>query len=463
MQNAKLIQSLIYNRVGLLICPTGTFCREDRCQSYFKFSLIPSMRAPMEECEMAGAFSVLGVDSIILDAPAENISDQSFLDKVKDYKADLLIISVTFGSLEDDLYWAKKLKEELRIPIGLRGAPCYVYARQILEENEYIDFCLRGDYELILADIAYNNFHCANGAVSRLNGEIVDNKNIPYAKNLDDLALPDRSSIKQSIYKVRGTKKPQATIHVQRGCPFPCTYCLVHTVSGSQARHRSPNSIALEIKSLIDSGISYFYLRAETFTLNRKWVLETCSAIQRIAPDARWVTTTRAELVDEEIAGAMKSAGCYGISFGIDVASETIAKNVKKKVPVKQIKETMRLCDKYEIISLAYIMIGFIWDTAETIKEAESLMLNIRPDLITIHFAHPYPGTQYYEDVKQVDVKLLSLKAQSEPALETKTLSLKQLKSASRRILLKHYLRVSVIFSLSRKLLKFILNKKIQN
>ena len=73
---------LLFSRVLFALCPTGRYCREDRCQSYFDFELIPSMRAPLEECEGAAGVTKAGGFSNIIDAPAENLSDEQFFERV---------------------------------------------------------------------------------------------------------------------------------------------------------------------------------------------------------------------------------------------------------------------------------------------------------------------------------------------------------------------------------------------
>ena len=59
---------MAYQRVLFLFPPTGAWCREDRCQSYFDLELVPSMRAPMEECESAGAVREAGATPFLIDA-----------------------------------------------------------------------------------------------------------------------------------------------------------------------------------------------------------------------------------------------------------------------------------------------------------------------------------------------------------------------------------------------------------
>ena len=67
----NMMSALVHRRVLFLIAPTGAYCREDRCQSSFRFELIPSMRPPMEECEAAGAVRAAGAEPFVIDAPAD--------------------------------------------------------------------------------------------------------------------------------------------------------------------------------------------------------------------------------------------------------------------------------------------------------------------------------------------------------------------------------------------------------
>lgn len=440
-----------HRRVVFFIPPTGPFCREDRCQSYLHYEFIPTMRAPMEECEAAGALRAIGVHARVIDAPAARLGDEDALAQVVQAAPDLLVLIATFGSLNDDLSWAPRVRARLPgVPIGVRGTPCYVHAEEILERNPDVDFCVRGEYELAFAEIARGGYADAAGVVSRGATALRVNP-AARADDLDALPWPDRDAVDASLYPVRSNGAPQATVRVQRGCPFPCSYCLVHTVSGAQARHRSAASVADEIRHLQQRGYRWFYLRADTFSLDRGWAIETSSAIAAQCPGARWVTTTRVECVDDVVVGAMARAGCYGISFGIDVASDEIGTRVDKRPDRKRADEAMRLCDRHGILSLGYFMIGFLWETHDTLAETADFARDVRPDLLTIHFAHPYPGTRYYDALQESRATVMSPRAQAEPALAPAGLSTKELQTFSRRMLLRHYSRPTVIASVTRK------------
>lgn len=443
---------LAHRRVLFLIAPTGAYCREDRCQSYFSPDLIPSMRPPMEECEAAGAIRHAGAEPFVVDAPALGLTPGQTLEAIAKADPDLVVVVVTFGTLDDDLEWAARVRAAFpRVPIGVRGAPCYVLSEDILARAPAVDFCVRGEYEVIFGAIARRGWRGAPGTLHREDGRIVSSTETGFVTELDDLPLPDRSVIDQTLYRVRGLGLPQATVRVQRGCPFPCTYCLVHTVSGDRARHRSPASVAAEMAEVQRSGIDFFYLRAETFSLDKAWVEETCDAIARRCPGARWVTTTRVECVDDRVLSAMRRAGCYGISFGIDAASRAIGEKVRKKPDLERARAAMRGCDRHGIVSLGYAMIGFLWDTPETVDETEAFLADARPDLLTIHFVHPYPGTRYAEDVAAASVALANRRAQAEPALGGGVLDSAFLQQRAKEITARHYRRPAVLASLARK------------
>ncbi len=443
--------SLIFPRVLFAIPPTGAYCREDRCQSYFQPELIPSMRPPLEECEGAGGVLRAGGVAAVIDASGERLSSTDFLTRVGNFSPSLVVLGVTFGSLDDDLQWAARIHAELPgVTIAVRGAPCYVWGAEILARAPEVEFCVRGDYELVFEQLCRHGHKGAGLTFRSPNGKILESP-APFATHLDELPFQDRSSIDSSRYTVRGSSHPQATIHVQRGCPFPCTFCLVHTVSGNKARHRSPESIVAEVQGLLREGITHFYLRAETFSLDKRWAIEVGRALASACPQARWVTATRVECVDDEVIEAMRAGGCYGISFGVDVASAEIGRRVKKPPNLAKAKEAMRLCDRHGVISLAYIMIGFVWDTEETVAEAARFVKAIRPDLLTIHFAHPYPGTPYFSAMREAGMEVVSLRAQATPALEGAALSPTALNRYARRMLLSHYSSPAVLLSIAKK------------
>jgi hypothetical protein len=162
------------------------------------------------------------------------------------------------------------------------------------------------------------------------------------------------------------------------------------------------------------------------------------------------VTTTRVDCVDADTLRAMARGGCYGVSFGIDTGSELIGRKIRKPPKLDRAQQAMRLCDEFGLLSLGYFMVGFLWDTPETLAETASFIRAARPDLLTIHFAHPYPGTRYYDDFAAAGAEVVNTHAQAEPALVTNGLG--SLEDWSRGVRRRHYANPKVAFSVARKL-----------
>lgn len=407
----------------------------------------------MEECEAAAAVRSKGAQPFLIDAPAMGYSDEQVMDKVAAIRPDLIILSSVFGSLEADLAWAARLKLQFpNIIIGVRGAPAYVMSESILTGGFSVDFCVKGDYEPALEDIVSKGFRGAP-AVDFLDdsGNLVQRAPC-FVDNLDALPFPNIDVLDLPHYRVRGMRFQQITVHVQRGCGFRCIYCLASIVAGDKVRQRSAISISEEISVRRAVGYRFFYLRAETFTVERQWALDVCRTLIKEHPGIKWCTSTRIDKVDKELIQAMANSGCYGISFGVETGSEMIGKRIGKLPDLEKAREIMRLCDRYGVLSMMYVMIGFPWDTRDSIRESQTFVRKTRPDLISVFFAHPYPGTPYYRMVLETGRQVKATFAQSKPAFDTDNLQRSELVILARKLIARHYFSVPVLFSITKKM-----------
>lgn len=376
-------------RIALVLPPTGRYCREDRCQSYFAPDLLPSMRPPLEEVEASAGIRTNGGLPWLLDAPAEDLEPSAALDQIAAFDPDAVVLTATFGSLIDDVAFAEQLRQRLpAIPIGLRGGPVYALGAELLKRHAVLSFLIHGEPELTFGALCHQGL--TGPGVIRRSGK---NAPPPVASDLNTLPWADRSVLAPSLYRVRGTSRAQATIHVQRGCPFPCSYCLVSVVSGKKARHRDPSDVAREMRALQADGFSSFYLRADTLTLDQAWARELADAIATGAPGVTWISTTRVELADAETLRRLARSGCYGLSFGVETGSEAIGARIHKPPDLSAATAAFRRCDEVGISSLMYVMLGFYWETRATLEETGRFITSARPDLLTMYWAHPYPGT----------------------------------------------------------------------
>jgi hypothetical protein len=92
-------------------------------------------------------------------------------------------------------------------------------------------------------------------------------------------------------------------------------------------------------------GFEYFDFHEDTFNLYPERVLEFCRKAKERKLNFRWACFCRVTNFSEEIAIAMKNAGCLGIPCGIIGGGALIFMSAKVRLyhPLKQLKKDERL------------------------------------------------------------------------------------------------------------------------
>src|SRR3989304_7524666 len=184
------------------------------------------------------------------------------------------------------------------------------------------------------------------------------------------------------------TSEPQATIQTSRGCPSQCIFCLSPLISGMKLRERSVSNIVAELEECVNKyHIQNFFFRADTFTMNKKSVVELCKEIIGRNLDIAWVGNSRVNTIDAERLTWMKKAGCWLGAFGIESGNDEIQKQIKKGTTRSQAREAVKLCKKLGIKTYSFYLIVFPWETSEMIMYSRGLIKPLRIDFSEIHIA----------------------------------------------------------------------------
>ncbi|MBI2556067.1 MAG: radical SAM protein [Planctomycetes bacterium] len=229
-------------------------------------------------------------------------------------------------------------------------------------------------------------------------GQIIQTEPEPFWTNLDKIPFPARDLMKNHLYTRPDTSEPQATIQTSKGCPSQCIFCLSPIISGMKLRERSVDNVIAELEECVNKyHIRNFFFRADTFTLNKKSVIELCKEIIHRNLDIAWVANSRVNTIDEERLEWMKKAGCWLVALGIESGNDEIQKQIKKGTTRSQAREAVKLCKKLGIKTYSFYLIGFPWETREMIMDTLNLAKELSCDFSEIHIAIPYEGTEFYE------------------------------------------------------------------
>lgn len=138
----------------------------------------------------------------------------------------------------------------------------------------------------------------------------------------------------------------------------------------------------------------------DDFAFNQNRVIEICKELIRRKIHVLWRCQARVG-IKEEVLKYMKRAGCFLIAFGVESGSQKILDDAKKDLKVQEIIDTLGHCKKIGILIHAYLMVGNIGESRETINKTILLIKKIKPFTFNISITTPYPGTFIYEYAKE--------------------------------------------------------------
>ena len=280
------------------------------------------------------------------------------------------------------------------------------------------------------------------------NGGWTKNTFSVWSDNLDSLPFPDRSEIKNELYVRPDTGKPQATIVSSRGCPAACVYCLTPVISGKKVRFRSPENILGELRDCYHNhGISDFFFRSDTFTIDHKWVSKVCEEIKNSELNGKisWVANSRVKPLHEDTLKIMKSAGCWLVAFGFESGSDESLRLMKKGANVNDNLRAARLAKEAGVkIVWFYLIPACRGRTTPICIKQKNTYTILTLIFLELHIALPYHDTELHkiaENYGTIENSILGRDYFNTATEGTKALSARNLIEFRRSLLLMYHLR----------------------
>ena len=455
----------------MLIYPPGEIYQrgEDRCQINVEASVSNSLRACNDLGYISSILKKDGYSIFLKDYPAEKLNIENLKGDIKKEMPDVVFISITNGSIFNDIEIVKILKNiKNDIIVILKGALFFNPDLELFSEIDLsnIDYLIGGESEFIIQPLLYahynnkENLKNIEGISYKENGIWKSNNVTHFNEDLDSIPFPDRSIMNNTLYINPATNKPIATIATSRGCPSSCIYCVSPVISGRKVRFRSAKSVYEELKECVDKfNISDFFFKSDTFTINKQWAIELCDLIinSDLKGKINWVANSRVNTIDEEMLVKMKQAGCSVIALGLESGSSDSLLKMKKGTTVEQNINAVKLIKKHKLQIFGFYLIGFPWETKEHIEDTRKLIFDLDTDFIELSIATPFKGSELYKMVyHDIDEgkSVLGKDSFKYSTIGTKFVSQEYLEKTRKDILLKYHTRPSFI-------IKKLFNKKL--
>ena len=405
----------------MIIYPPGRMFQrgEDRCQIDINASSANTNRP----CNDLGYVSAIlknnGYKTFLRDYQGEKETAETLLNDFKREAPDVVFMSVTNGSIYDDLKIVDLLKKQKNDTVFvLKGSIFFNPNEEILNRLDLknTDYLIGGEVEFIIGDLINAHFNDKNKlndiqgiTYKNIDGQPVINFQTEFKDELENLPFPDRYSMKNELYINPETNKPMALIVTDKGCPYSCSYCLSPVISGRKIRSRSNKNIVSEIKECIEKhNITNFFFKSDTFTADKEKIKDFCRLLisENLENKINWVATARVNNIDEELVSLMKKSGCSLVAIGFESGSNVSLEKMNKKTTVEMNLNAAKICKKYRLEILGYFLIGFPWETEEHILQTKKHIFEINADYIEIAIIVPFLNTPIYNGLKNGNIDL---------------------------------------------------------
>lgn len=294
---------------------------------------------------------------------------------VKELKPDVVGISLISTKFVSGMRIAEMCKK-LGVKRVICGGPLATINPDEVLSNPYVDSVLVGEGE-----------YCFEEALK--SKKVVSNRIL----DLDTLAFPARDRL-YNLHKY--TPKDLGMILTSRGCPFNCNFCCSVRLWGRRVVYRSIDNVVEEIKQVKEKyGTTDFYMIDDSFTATKERTFEFCNKSKDLG--ITWTCLTRADLVDEELALAMKNAGCRMVKIGVESGSERILKIMNKKISRQDVIRTSDIFKKIGLKWFSYFIIGTPEENKEDLEQTINFVKEVRPSYVSFGVYTPLPGTPFYE------------------------------------------------------------------
>lgn len=297
---------------------------------------------------------------------------QEIIGVIDEFKPDVIGITVLSVTLPSALHMIKLIRDKFPNVIIITGG---VHATLCPKDLETVsDYVITNEGENVIVDVVNGIYE--HGIIK--GSRIMD---------LDSLPFPAI----HRLYGVEKYKKRDLSIIMSgRGCSNACKFCNSSNLWHCTMYRKSTEYFIKEIQHLIDDyGINDFFITDDTFTCDKKWLLDF---LKRIKPlNVTWRCFSRVDAIYDDIIDKMIESGCRHIKLGIESGSQRILDMINKGITVEEVLRANNILKEKNVEWSAYFIIGFPTETVEEIRETQKLIQRLSASSITVNVYTPLP------------------------------------------------------------------------
>lgn len=161
-------------------------------------------------------------------------------------------------------------------------------------------------------------------------------------------------------------------LQAKRGCALDCGYCSYPFLAGNKLRLRSAEHVVNEIEYLTGLGVDKFTFVDNVFNVPESHAEDICREIIRRGLKLDWSAWMEMKRTTEDLVRLMKQAGCTGIGFSPDGATDRALSALNKGITVADIENSIRIIRNVKGVNVGYNFFCMypgmgLWDLLKTV------------------------------------------------------------------------------------------------
>ena len=379
----------------------------------------------------------------ILDAIAENLSDDEVVSRIKQKKPNLVLF-VVYGQNPNagttGMIGASRTSETLKKELGNQlvgfvGSHISALPKEVLKFTKTdMVFLNEGVYSLhdVLEHIKIKkdwrevkgigylddkNSMIINPSMQIVPQERMDQDLPGYAWDL----LPFKEK-PLDLYRAHfwhaefkdELRTPFATIYTSLGCPFGCEFCMINILNrtnnedGTHAgdsrifRYWSIDWIKRELEKLHRFGVYTLRFADELFFFKKERYLPILKAMEENKYNFNIWAYARIDTVRKEDLKLFKKVGINWLCLGIEAGNRTVRQEISKG-SFKDVKvdDIVKSIQDEDIYVLGNYIFGFPTDTIESMQETFDMAIKLNTEHANFYACTALPGSKLYYEAKK--------------------------------------------------------------
>jgi anaerobic magnesium-protoporphyrin IX monomethyl ester cyclase len=220
--------------------------------------------------------------------------------------------------------------------------------------------------------------------------------------DLDRQPYPDREAIDLPAYLTVWRERHgvgTVSLITARGCPYTCTWCS-RSVFGETHRRRSVGNVADEVEAIVERyHPERLWYADDVFAIHRTWTVEYAKELERRRIRLPFECISRAERIDDDVADALASLGCFRVWIGSESGSQRILDAMKRKVSIDQVHAAAARLRRRGIEVGMFIMLGYDGEQMADLQATVDHLKHTAPDIFLTTVSYPIKGTPYYDQI----------------------------------------------------------------